>query len=109
MAVSIPVQCIVAKSFVVECEHASPSPIKQNSHSTPSCLSDFRVNDPVAKKLLQRAEDMPKLEAPEDETIKTLFVAGMDARVKEEDIRCVSMSVDWGVSLLGDGGRLEEE
>ena len=61
------------------------------------------MNDPVAKKLLQRAEEMPKLEAPEDESIKTLFVAGMDSRVKEEDIRCVSSTGNGGVMLLGNG------
>ncbi|XP_020216347.1 zinc finger CCCH domain-containing protein 49 [Cajanus cajan] len=47
----------------------------------------FRVNDPVALKLLGKAGEMTTLEAPEDESIKTLYVGGLDARVTEQDLR----------------------
>ncbi|KAJ0021578.1 hypothetical protein Pint_32606 [Pistacia integerrima] len=47
----------------------------------------FRVNDPVAMKLLNKAGEMPSLEPPEDESIKTLYVGGVDARVTEQDLR----------------------
>ena len=47
----------------------------------------FRVNDPVALKLLGKAGEMSTLEAPEDESIKTLYVGGLDARVTEQDLR----------------------
>ncbi|XP_022150908.1 zinc finger CCCH domain-containing protein 49 [Momordica charantia] len=47
----------------------------------------FRVNDPVALKLLNKAGEMPSLEPPEDESIRTLYVGGLDARVAEQDLR----------------------
>jgi len=46
-----------------------------------------RVNDPVAMKLLGKAGEMSSLEVPEDESIKTLYVGGLDARVTEQDLR----------------------
>ncbi|XP_076915360.1 zinc finger CCCH domain-containing protein 40-like [Bidens hawaiensis] len=47
----------------------------------------YGVNDPVALKLLSKAGEMPSLEPPEDETIRTLYVGGLDARVSEQDLR----------------------
>lgn len=47
----------------------------------------LRVNDPVALKLLNKAGEMPSLEPPEDESIRTLYVGGLDARVSEQDLR----------------------
>ncbi|XP_027344260.1 zinc finger CCCH domain-containing protein 4-like isoform X3 [Abrus precatorius] len=47
----------------------------------------YGVNDPVALKLLGKAGEMTTLEAPEDESIKTLYVGGLDARVTEQDLR----------------------
>ncbi|XP_061358548.1 zinc finger CCCH domain-containing protein 4-like isoform X2 [Gastrolobium bilobum] len=47
----------------------------------------YGVNDPVAMKLLGKAGEMTSLEAPEDESIKTLYVGGLDARVTEQDLR----------------------
>ncbi|XP_031382656.1 zinc finger CCCH domain-containing protein 49-like [Punica granatum] len=47
----------------------------------------YGVNDPVALKLLNKAGEMPSLEPPEDESIKTLYVGGLDARVTEQDLR----------------------
>ncbi|XP_058099557.1 zinc finger CCCH domain-containing protein 40-like [Magnolia sinica] len=47
----------------------------------------YGVNDPVALKLLNKAGDMPSLVAPDDESIKTLYVGGLDARVTEQDLR----------------------
>ncbi|KAJ9552361.1 hypothetical protein OSB04_016406 [Centaurea solstitialis] len=47
----------------------------------------YGVNDPVALKLLNKAGDMPSLEPPEDESIRTLYVGGLDARVSEQDLR----------------------
>lgn len=45
------------------------------------------MNDPVALKLLGKAGEMTSLEPPEDESIKTLYVGGLDARVSEQDLR----------------------
>ncbi|KAK4275884.1 hypothetical protein QN277_018896 [Acacia crassicarpa] len=47
----------------------------------------YGVNDPVALKLLGKAGEMTSLEPPEDETIRTLYVGGLDARVSEQDLR----------------------
>uniref|UniRef100_A0A2N9HXP1 C3H1-type domain-containing protein n=1 Tax=Fagus sylvatica TaxID=28930 RepID=A0A2N9HXP1_FAGSY len=46
-----------------------------------------RVNDPVALKLLNKAGEMPSLEPPEDESIRTLYVGGLNERVIEQDLR----------------------
>ncbi|XP_059660830.1 zinc finger CCCH domain-containing protein 49-like isoform X2 [Cornus florida] len=47
----------------------------------------YGVNDPVALKLLNKAGEMPSLEPPEDGSIKTLYVGGLDARITEQDLR----------------------
>ncbi|KVI11053.1 zinc finger CCCH domain-containing protein 49-like [Cynara cardunculus var. scolymus] len=47
----------------------------------------YGVNDPVALKLLNKAGDMPSLEPPDDESIRTLYVGGLDARISEQDLR----------------------
>ncbi|GMH03929.1 hypothetical protein Nepgr_005768 [Nepenthes gracilis] len=47
----------------------------------------YGVNDPVALKLLNKAGEMPSLEPPEDESIRTLYVGGLDARISEQDLR----------------------
>nr|GMC46202.1 zinc finger CCCH domain-containing protein 49-like [Ipomoea batatas] len=47
----------------------------------------YGVNDPVALKLLNKAGEMPSLEPPNDESIKTLYVGGVDARITEQDLR----------------------
>ncbi|KAJ0948555.1 putative transcription factor C3H family [Helianthus annuus] len=47
----------------------------------------YGVNDPVALKLLNKAGEMPSLEPPEDESIRTLYIGGLDARVSEQDLR----------------------
>ncbi|OVA17686.1 RNA recognition motif domain [Macleaya cordata] len=47
----------------------------------------YGVNDPAALKLLNKAGEMPSLAPPEDESIKTLYVGGLDARVTEQDLR----------------------
>ncbi|KAF3660393.1 Zinc finger CCCH domain-containing protein 4 [Capsicum annuum] len=54
------------------------------------CLLGFkfiRVNDPVAMKLLNKAGEMPSLEPPDDESIRTLYVGGVDARINEQDLK----------------------
>ncbi|VFQ88893.1 unnamed protein product [Cuscuta campestris] len=47
----------------------------------------YGVNDPVALKLLGKAGEMPSLEPPDDESIRTLYVGGVDARITEQDLR----------------------
>jgi len=45
------------------------------------------MNDPVADKLMNRYTSMPKLEAPEDRNITTLYVGGLGDKVGEKDLR----------------------
>ncbi|CAI9101567.1 OLC1v1038928C1 [Oldenlandia corymbosa var. corymbosa] len=47
----------------------------------------YGINDPVAMKLLSKAGEMPSLEPPEDESIRTLYVGGIDKRITEQDLR----------------------
>merc|ERR1719309_1415393 len=47
----------------------------------------YGTNDPVADKLLKRAQAMPHLEPPEDRLITTLYVGGLDESVTEQDIK----------------------
>ncbi|KAL3700426.1 hypothetical protein R1sor_018448 [Riccia sorocarpa] len=47
----------------------------------------YGVNDPVAAKLLRKAGEMPSLVPPEDESIKTLYIGGLDQRIGEEDLK----------------------
>ncbi|KAL0922150.1 hypothetical protein M5K25_006115 [Dendrobium thyrsiflorum] len=47
----------------------------------------YGVNDPVALKLLGKAGEMSSLAPPDDESIKTLYVGGLDARIAEQDLR----------------------
>jgi pre-mRNA-splicing factor RBM22/SLT11 len=47
----------------------------------------YGVNDPVAMKLLGKAGEMPSLAPPDDETIRTLYIGGLDNRVSEQDLR----------------------
>ncbi|KAJ4754694.1 Pre-mRNA-splicing factor RBM22 [Rhynchospora pubera] len=47
----------------------------------------YGVNDPVALKLLSKAGEMPSLQPPDDETVRTLYIGGLDARISEQDLR----------------------
>ena len=47
----------------------------------------YGVNDPVADKMLNRVNAMPKVEAPEDPTVTTLYVGGIAPEVQESDLR----------------------
>ncbi|KAF9619128.1 hypothetical protein IFM89_005142 [Coptis chinensis] len=47
----------------------------------------FGNKDPVALKLLNKAGEMPSLLPPADESVKTLYVGGLDNRISEDDLR----------------------
>lgn len=47
----------------------------------------YGVNDPVALKLLGKAGEMPTLTPPDDETIRTLYVGGLNNRITDQDLR----------------------
>eukprot|EP01101_Sappina_pedata_P008712 TRINITY_DN4889_c0_g1_i1.p1 TRINITY_DN4889_c0_g1~~TRINITY_DN4889_c0_g1_i1.p1 ORF type:complete len:379 (+),score=99.74 TRINITY_DN4889_c0_g1_i1:46-1182(+) len=71
----------------LECPYRHEMPIDNElSHQN---IKDrfFGVNDPVANKILNRSETMTKLNPPADTNITTLFVAGLNPTIAEEDIR----------------------
>ncbi|KAJ3136364.1 RNA binding motif protein 22, partial [Irineochytrium annulatum] len=47
----------------------------------------FGHNDPVAKRILNRTDRAPALTAPEDNTVTSLFITGIDDSVAEDDLR----------------------
>ena len=47
----------------------------------------YGVNDPVADKLLKRAEAMPQLESPEDKSITTLYDRNLGEKIREKELR----------------------
>lgn len=50
----------------------------------------YGVNDPVAEKLMSQASDMPMLSAPDDRSITSLYVGGVDVSITEKDLRSVN-------------------
>ena len=52
----------------------------------------FGINDPVAEKLLNRYNSMPKLDAPEDKAVTTIYVGNLGDSVTEADIRSGQVS-----------------
>jgi len=78
-----------------ECKRGEECPYR---HEMPNAPDDplanqnikdrfYGINDPVADKMMRRAATMPKLEAPSDKTITTLYVGGIDDRMKDADLR----------------------
>ena len=47
----------------------------------------YGVNDPVADKLMRHSADLPHLVAPEDKSITSLYVGGVDEGISEKDLR----------------------
>jgi len=78
-----------------ECKRGEECPYRHDKPTDPDDpLSDqnikdryYGTNDPVADKLLKRAQAMPHLEPPEDRLITTLYVGGLDESVTEQDIK----------------------
>ncbi|XP_059472770.1 pre-mRNA-splicing factor RBM22 [Neocloeon triangulifer] len=78
-----------------ECKRGEECPYRHEKPTDPDDpLSDqnikdryYGVNDPVAEKLLKRAEAMPKLEPPDDRSITTLYVGNLSEKVTETELR----------------------
>jgi len=47
----------------------------------------YGINDPVADKLLKRASTMPRLDAPEDKSITTLYIGGLGDTVTDSELK----------------------
>mmetsp|Transcript_30590 Transcript_30590/g.49512 ORF Transcript_30590/g.49512 Transcript_30590/m.49512 type:complete len:290 (+) Transcript_30590:254-1123(+) len=82
-------------SFFVkgECTRGSECPYRHEMPETGELsvqnIKDryYGVNDPVANKLLRKADDMPGLKPPDDQTITTLYVGGINDTITEADLR----------------------
>lgn len=74
-----------------ECPYRHEMPTDPNDPLANQNIKDryYGVDDPVAEKLLKRAADMPKLTPPNDKAITTIYVGGLDANIKEQDLRDV--------------------
>jgi len=72
-----------------ECPYRHEKPTDPDDPLSQQNFKDryYGVNDPVAEKLLKRAQAMPHLEPPEDASITTLYVGGLDETVTEQDIK----------------------
>ena len=46
----------------------------------------YGVNDPVAEKMMKQASEMPHLTNPDDKTITSLYIGGVDEVVTEKDL-----------------------
>ena len=49
------------------------------------------VNNPLVKKLLSQAAHMPMLSTPDDRSITSLYIGGVDTSITEEDLRLVNV------------------
>ena len=78
-----------------ECKRGEECPYRHEKPSDPDDplstqnMKDryYGLNDPVAEKILKRAQAMPHLDPPEDRMITTLYVGGLDDSTQETDIR----------------------
>ncbi|XP_075262036.1 pre-mRNA-splicing factor RBM22-like [Convolutriloba macropyga] len=74
-----------------ECPYRHEKPTDPDDPLAHQNIKDryFGRNDPVAKKLLNRASNLPKLEKPEDISITTLYMGNITDGIVESDIRDV--------------------
>jgi len=58
------------------------------------CLQDrfYGQEDPVAEKMLRRNSTQPELKPPEDATITSLYVGGLDDSINEPELRDIFYS-----------------
>ncbi|XP_013779352.1 pre-mRNA-splicing factor RBM22-like [Limulus polyphemus] len=72
-----------------ECPYRHEKPTDPDDPLADQNIKDryYGINDPVADKLLRRADTMPKLEPPEDMFITTLYVGNLGEKMTEKDLR----------------------
>ncbi|XP_022089325.1 pre-mRNA-splicing factor RBM22-like [Acanthaster planci] len=72
-----------------ECPYRHERPTDPDDPLADQNIKDrfYGTNDPVAEKLMRRADTMPKLEPPDDKTVTTLYVGGLGDKVTEENLR----------------------
>ncbi|KAJ3091709.1 RNA binding motif protein 22 [Quaeritorhiza haematococci] len=70
-----------------ECPYRHELPVENElSHQN---IKDryYGQNDPVAKKMLNRTDKASKLTPPEDTSVTSLYITGIDSDIKEKDLR----------------------
>ena len=71
-----------------ECPYRHEMPPEESDLSKQNIKDRYYgVNDPVAKRILARATER-RLTAPEDPTITTLYIGGINPFITEADLRC---------------------
>lgn len=76
-----------------ECNRGKECPFRHElpteSDLTEQNIKDryYGIHDPVAEKMMERVDQLPKMAPPEDPSITTLFIGGVSNDVTEEDIR----------------------
>ncbi|KAL3876727.1 hypothetical protein ACJMK2_034528 [Sinanodonta woodiana] len=72
-----------------ECPYRHEKPTDPDDPLADQNIKDryYGTEDPVADKLLSRYSTMPKLEAPEDRTISTLYVGNLGDKIGEKELR----------------------
>ncbi|KAL5718625.1 hypothetical protein ACHQM5_011507 [Ranunculus cassubicifolius] len=71
----------------VECPYRHEMPITGELANQNIKDRYYGNNDPVALKLLNKACEMPSLAPPEDESIRTLYVGGINNVIHEQDLK----------------------
>ncbi|KAL5479201.1 hypothetical protein EMCRGX_G022693 [Ephydatia muelleri] len=71
-----------------ECPYRHEMPTDPEDPLSQQNLKDryYGVNDPVAEKLMRHSADLPHLVAPEDKSITSLYVGGVDEGISEKDL-----------------------
>ncbi|XP_076457541.1 pre-mRNA-splicing factor RBM22-like [Babylonia areolata] len=72
-----------------ECPYRHEKPTDPDDPLADQNIKDrfYGINDPVAEKLLNRYNSMPKLEVPEDNTVTTLYVGNLGDKIGEKELR----------------------
>ncbi|CAL1530111.1 unnamed protein product [Lymnaea stagnalis] len=72
-----------------ECPYRHEKPTDPDDPLADQNIKDrfYGMNDPVASKLLNRYNSLPKLEPPDDRTVTTLYVGNLGDKVGEKDLR----------------------
>ena len=72
-----------------ECPYRHEKPTDPDDPLADQNIKDryYGTNDPVANKLMQRAQTMPELEPPADKNITTLYLGGVPKETTDQDIR----------------------
>ncbi|XP_034254456.1 pre-mRNA-splicing factor RBM22 [Thrips palmi] len=72
-----------------ECPYRHEKPTDPDDPLADQNIKDryYGTNDPVADKLMRRADSMPKLEPPEDRSITTLYIGNLGEKLGEKELR----------------------